>query len=178
MATLSLQYRRSAVSYSTQFSNMKKIFHMRSKSKLKSNCTEAHIYEHSPQWRGSRIAAQLPARILAIIFSYVCPHVRDESYMTLEESMTENACMLCDMRDLACCAVVNVSWAKVAQRLLLVPEGLLLPRPQANGYSVGIIAFALIQSITVSEKLCLQQSESEGRSSTATETPKTLRRRD
>ncbi|MCJ1473571.1 hypothetical protein MMC13_002222 [Lambiella insularis] len=102
---------------------MKKIFHMRSRSRLKSSGTEAHIYGDSTQWGASELttrllASRLPTRILDIIFIYVCPHVRDASYATLEESMTENACMLCDMRDLAHCARVNRAWAQVAQKLL------------------------------------------------------------
>ncbi|EED17775.1 F-box domain protein [Talaromyces stipitatus ATCC 10500] len=61
---------------------------------------------------------RLSADVLARIFYYVCPHTLDESYNSSEESITEDGCMLCDMRDLACCALVNKKWCKSAQKLL------------------------------------------------------------
>ncbi|KAI5308796.1 hypothetical protein KEM55_004845, partial [Ascosphaera atra] len=48
----------------------------------------------------------------------VCPHTQDESYASSEESMPEDACMLCDLRDLAHCALVCRSWAEAANSLL------------------------------------------------------------
>ncbi|KAH8701997.1 F-box domain protein [Talaromyces proteolyticus] len=61
---------------------------------------------------------QIPRHILSKIFSYICPHALDESYKSAEESMTEDGCMLCDMRDLAHCALVCKRWHSLAQTLL------------------------------------------------------------
>ncbi|KAF3479455.1 uncharacterized protein GIQ15_06431 [Arthroderma uncinatum] len=52
----------------------------------------------------------LPPNVLSNIFSQVCPHVRDSSLTSSEESMTEDGCMLCDMRDLAHAALVCTQW--------------------------------------------------------------------
>lgn len=60
----------------------------------------------------------VPPAILGRIFSYVCPHAADDSYEKSEESMTEDGCMLCDMRDLAGCALVNRKWYWAARGLL------------------------------------------------------------
>lgn len=60
----------------------------------------------------------VPAAVLTRIFTYVCPHSMDDSYEKSEESMTEDGCMLCDMRDLACCALVSRKWYWAARGLL------------------------------------------------------------
>ncbi|KAH8888878.1 hypothetical protein GQ53DRAFT_783549 [Thozetella sp. PMI_491] len=62
--------------------------------------------------------ANLPAAILARIFAFVCPHTRDESYETCEQSSIEDACMLCDLRDLAHCVQVTKKWKIEARKLL------------------------------------------------------------
>lgn len=64
------------------------------------------------------LTKKLPRPLLARIFTYVCPHTIDSSYDTSEESMTEDGCMLCDMRDLAHCAVVCKRWYLEARALL------------------------------------------------------------
>ncbi|MCJ1352961.1 MAG: hypothetical protein MMC33_002945 [Icmadophila ericetorum] len=61
---------------------------------------------------------RLPKEVLERIFAHVCPHTQDESYTASEESMIEDGCMLCDMRDLAKCALVCSAWAAAAQSLL------------------------------------------------------------
>ena len=63
---------------------------------------------------------RLPPQVLSRIFSYVCPHALDESYNSSEESITEDGCMLCDMRDLAYCALVSKNWSAPAQKILFV----------------------------------------------------------
>lgn len=60
----------------------------------------------------------LPQQVLSRIFFHVCPHALDESYNSSEESITEDGCMLCDMRDLACCALVSKKWSAPARNLL------------------------------------------------------------
>ncbi len=62
--------------------------------------------------------AHLPAAILERIFAFVCPHTLDESYETCEQSAIEDACMLCDLRDLAHCVQVNKRWKMEARKLL------------------------------------------------------------
>ena len=56
--------------------------------------------------------------LLIELFSYVCPHSQDSSCTTCEESMIDAGCMLCDMRDLAQCALVNRQWSDAALSLL------------------------------------------------------------
>lgn len=62
----------------------------------------------------------LPPNVLYNILTYVCPHSLDNSLSSSEESMTEDGCMLCDMRDLAHCTLVSKRWYNVAQPLLYV----------------------------------------------------------
>jgi hypothetical protein len=103
---------------------MRLLGHRRSRSKLKNQPPEAAIY--APPRRDVRIsyqsisnvAAKLPLRVLQRIFTFVCPHVQDETYTTSEESMIENGCMLCDLRDLASCGRVCRLWFNSAQNLL------------------------------------------------------------
>lgn len=57
---------------------------------------------------------ELPAPILQRVFAFVCPHSRDESYETCEQSAIEDACMLCDLRDLSHAGLVCRAWRKVA----------------------------------------------------------------
>lgn len=57
---------------------------------------------------------ELPAPILQRVFAFACPHSRDESYETCEQSAIEDACMLCDLRDLAHAGIVCKAWRKVA----------------------------------------------------------------
>ncbi|KAM5471977.1 hypothetical protein MauCBS54593_003384 [Microsporum audouinii] len=60
----------------------------------------------------------LPPNVLSNIFFQVCPHARDTSLTSSEESMTEDGCMLCDMRDLAHAALVCTQWYGIAQNIL------------------------------------------------------------
>ena len=101
---------------------MRFLSHIRSKSKPKAqqNTPEAYIYprhEAQPSLH-SRAAAILPKNILAEIFAYICPHTLDDTYVNCEDSMLGDECMLCDMRDLAHCAMVSRAWSQAAQRAL------------------------------------------------------------
>lgn len=101
---------------------MKFLKHIRSRTKLRSP-PEARTYESSTFPRGQRYnhaATRLPGAVLIQIFAYVCPHSQDDSYDSAEDSMLGDGCMLCDMRDLAHCALVCRSWNEVAQRMLSV----------------------------------------------------------
>ncbi|KAK3685537.1 hypothetical protein B0T22DRAFT_221162 [Podospora appendiculata] len=62
--------------------------------------------------------ANLPPAILERIFAFVCPHTLDESYETCEQSAIEDACMLCDLRDLAHCVAVSKRWRKAGVKQL------------------------------------------------------------
>jgi hypothetical protein len=64
------------------------------------------------------LLAHLPPQVLRRIFAFVCPHSQDESYDTCEESAIEDACMLCDLRDLAHCVGVSKIWRKEARAVL------------------------------------------------------------
>ncbi|RVD87970.1 uncharacterized protein DFL_002171 [Arthrobotrys flagrans] len=65
------------------------------------------------------LAAKLPNEILAKIFTFVAPHVANESLYSDEEILhSVNGCVLCDTRDLAHIALVCLKWSRVAQTLL------------------------------------------------------------
>ncbi|KAJ6185328.1 hypothetical protein N7519_006629 [Penicillium mononematosum] len=66
---------------------------------------------------GRDYTQQLPRPVLTRIFSFVCPHTVDNTYGTSEESASDG-CMLCDMRDLAHCTLVNKRWFLNARALL------------------------------------------------------------
>lgn len=72
--------------------------------------------------RGPDYTKKLPRPVLSRIFAFVCPHAVDGSYDTSEESMTEDGCMLCDMRDLAHCALACKHWYLDARALLYAPN--------------------------------------------------------
>jgi len=68
----------------------------------------------------ARALSSLPDRVVERIFALVCPHSRDETYEKCEDSSIDDACPLCDLRDLASCARVCKRWRLVAVRLLCV----------------------------------------------------------
>ncbi|SPN97597.1 related to F-box domain protein [Cephalotrichum gorgonifer] len=83
--------------------------------------------QFSPQWTGylppptyhsARLLSYLPPSALERIFAFTSPQSLDESYETCEKSFVENACMLCDLRDLAHCAQVCKKWRDSARKLL------------------------------------------------------------
>lgn len=77
--------------------------------------------QHQPVNRtGKDYTVYLPPNVVSNILSFVCPHALDASLTSSEESMTEDGCMLCDMRDLAHCALVTSKWYGVTQKLLYV----------------------------------------------------------
>ncbi|KAI4085942.1 MAG: hypothetical protein LQ344_007990 [Seirophora lacunosa] len=97
---------------------------MRSKSRLKSG-DEAQIYEHnapvarSPNDPTRRdLTSGLPLKLLTDILSQICPHALDDNYLSLEESMRDGGCMLCDSRDLAQCALVSRRFLVATQTIL------------------------------------------------------------
>lgn len=61
---------------------------------------------------------KLPVPVLTRIFSFVCPHAQDMSYESCERSAEEDACMLCDLRDLSYCVRVCRRWRKTAVSVL------------------------------------------------------------
>ncbi|TPX17664.1 uncharacterized protein E0L32_012043 [Thyridium curvatum] len=71
-----------------------------------------------PTRRSAQALAALPPNVLARIFAFVCPHSQDETYETCELSGLGNACMLCDIRDLAHCALTCRRWRKEAVKQL------------------------------------------------------------
>ncbi|KAL7816438.1 hypothetical protein V8C44DRAFT_288688 [Trichoderma aethiopicum] len=71
-----------------------------------------------PSVRSSQLVAVLPANVLQRIFFFVCPHSLDETYDACEASGKGEGCMLCDLRDLAHCSMVNRTWHENAIKLL------------------------------------------------------------
>ena len=92
--------------------------HFRSRSKLKdTEKTNGHVYY--PRVTGHDYIASLPPKVLTKIFGYVCPHTADRSYDVSEHAAVDNdACMLCDLRDLSHCAQTRRDWYRPAQELL------------------------------------------------------------
>ncbi|KAI0379840.1 hypothetical protein F5Y04DRAFT_282315 [Hypomontagnella monticulosa] len=62
---------------------------------------------------------ELPSPILERVFSFICPHCCDESYETCEQSALDDACMLCDLRDLSHAGQVCKRWRKSAVKLII-----------------------------------------------------------
>ncbi|PKS07943.1 hypothetical protein jhhlp_006555 [Lomentospora prolificans] len=75
-------------------------------------------YTPPPTSASARALAHLPEAALERIFFFVCPQSLDESYETCEQSFVEDACMLCDLRDLAHCVQVCRAWHGSARKLL------------------------------------------------------------
>jgi len=73
------------------------------------------------------LLVNLPPRVLRRIFAFVCPHSQDESYDTCEDSSFEDACMLCDLRDLAHCVGVSKIWRREGRNQLYVDHEVLAP---------------------------------------------------
>ncbi|KAL8819176.1 MAG: hypothetical protein Q9223_002329 [Gallowayella weberi] len=103
---------------------MKFLQHIRSRSRLK-NDDDAQAYEYktfaaySPRNRTGRDSiSRLPLKLLTKILSNICPHACDDNYLSLEESMHDGGCMLCDMRDLAHCALVSRRFLVTTQTVL------------------------------------------------------------
>ncbi|EFX02862.1 f-box domain containing protein [Grosmannia clavigera kw1407] len=71
-----------------------------------------------PPGAPARALLKLPDPVLERIFSLVCPHSQDRSYDKCEDSGSDSACMLCDMRDLAHCVQVCRRWRVAAERVL------------------------------------------------------------
>ena len=60
----------------------------------------------------------LPEGVLERIFTFVCPQTKDDTYETCEQSALPDACMLCNLRDLAHCVQVCKQWKPVVRKLL------------------------------------------------------------
>ena len=104
-----------------------------------------------PSWASARCLAQLPPAVLQRIFAFVCPHSRDESYETCEESANDVGCMLCDLRDLSHCAQVSRSWRASAMVVLYVwPTSDRKPCCITNMQRPDTTAFASTRCITAS----------------------------
>lgn len=106
-------------------SAMKLLGHIRSRSRLKSTDDPSTYNKYQPRpvdksigLSKSHPSARFSTTLLHELFSYVCPHSRDDSYASCEDSMIDGGCMLCDMRDLSQCALVNRQWSEAAQNLL------------------------------------------------------------
>ena len=99
---------------------MRLLRHIRSRSRFREpqKAPEAVVYPNSNHNELQGPAPGLPARVLDTIFTFVCPHTREDSYTSCEDSMTEEGCMLCDSRDLARCSLVCKSWSLEAQKAL------------------------------------------------------------
>lgn len=99
--------------------------HFRSKSRLTNPGPgrPSSFEQHYPIISAPRIGqpdltARLPEKVLARIFTFVCPHTRDTSFLPSEDSQIGDGCMLCDLRDLSRCSLVCRKWYSIAQGLL------------------------------------------------------------
>ncbi|KAI4163673.1 MAG: hypothetical protein LQ342_002707 [Letrouitia transgressa] len=100
---------------------MKFLQHIRSRSKLR-NGDESQLHDPNAYSARSRTGRDttsvLPLKLLTEVLSCVCPHTKDDNYLSLEESMREVGCMLCDLRDLAQCALVSRRFLVATQTVL------------------------------------------------------------
>ena len=101
---------------------MKLLGHIRSRSRLKGTDDTSNDNKYQlPATHGlpkPHPCAKFSRSLLHELFSYVCPHSQDDSYVSCEESMVDGGCMLCDMRDLSRCALVNRQWSEAALPLM------------------------------------------------------------
>lgn len=107
---------------------MKLLKHLQSRSRLKNvehagQHSHAHYGYETKSSSGStrprpNPTAMYPEALLEELLSHVCAHARDDTYVAYEESMIDGGCMLCDMRDLSQCALVNRQWSEAAQNVL------------------------------------------------------------
>lgn len=72
----------------------------------------------SPTRASAAKLEQLPPPVLERIFAFVCPHTQDSTYESQEQSSIEDACMLCDLRDLASCLLVCRKWRAFGVKVL------------------------------------------------------------
>ncbi|CAN8095354.1 unnamed protein product [Discula destructiva] len=72
----------------------------------------------SPTHASAAKLAALPGPVLERIFAFVCPHTQDSTYESQEQSSLEDACMLCDLRDLANCFLVCRKWKPAGRKVL------------------------------------------------------------
>lgn len=61
---------------------------------------------------------ELPPRVLERVFTFICPHASDDTYENCESSAIEDACMLCDLRDLAHAGLVCRAWRRSAIKVM------------------------------------------------------------
>lgn len=73
---------------------------------------------YSPTRASAAKLAELPTPVLERIFAFVCPHTQDSTYESQEQSSIEDACMLCDLRDLAHCIQTCKKWRATAVKVL------------------------------------------------------------
>jgi F-box-like len=100
---------------------MKFLKHIRSKSKVKdkdSGQSQQGYGAHFTPRYGRDATARLPPAVLQRIFIEVCPLTVDDTYDSSEESLVDYGCALCDLKDLAQCALVSKRWWNAAQDLL------------------------------------------------------------
>jgi hypothetical protein len=96
----------------------------RSKKKDKGKYSDNEQFERGrnlPPYQtppASDLTKYLPPPLLEKIFGFVCPHTQDETYESCEQSAVEDACMLCDLRDLAHCIAVSRRWRKLASNVM------------------------------------------------------------
>ena len=152
---------------------MKFLKHIRSKSKVKDKDdgqARAYASQYSPH-SGRDATARLPHAILQMIFAEVCPFTLDNTYDSSEESLVDYGCALCDLKDLAQCALTSRRWWNAAQDLLY--EVLFQSTHVWLTLSllyIGTEIFASSQCTTVSENIYLPTNESINPFLTATPT--------
>merc|ERR1711977_617810 len=68
---------------------------------------------------GRDFTARLPEKVITRILEMICPHSMDKSYEPCEDAdIPDEACPLCDLRDLTHCAQTRRGWYRAATQLL------------------------------------------------------------
>lgn len=102
-----------------QFNIMKWFKKKNKKARTQEDLRAAQSFpQHRTPPVSSQTLARLPTSLLERMFAFVCPHAKDETYESCEDSAAEDTCMLCDLRDLSHCAQVSMRWRAAAVNVL------------------------------------------------------------
>lgn len=87
-----------------------------SKDKKRVSPQDAHGLKASNPLSSLIPTAQVHGALLEELLSYRYP--QDDNYRSCEDSMVDDGCVLCNLRDLSQCALVSKQWSEAVQNVL------------------------------------------------------------